>query len=643
MTSPKDTSGQPGLGERREYDAITEAVCERLGRDQPVRRKLPGGGRLRIDRQLPFLCVYRAPPEGDDGGTRELVTTQAAYLFASGDVRYDDMLSALCQRISATMQEHYGTFLFVEIWAQEIEQPSKRLDEGATAAFELVAHDPQSLPSTLDVFAQALSEVTVYGRQATVSIRHSDKVSAPSLCQLRYSSDAAGAKGGCVLGLAVRPLYRDPMTGGLYPMVLEQLRRQLARALRKGIAQFTGSESASAHYDSLGPSTLVKAARIVDRELSEVAEAFDFLLQVTPSNRQQAWQEFRESGYQQAPTFFYRPLAYHPSLLKRRLFSINIERIEDPTLAYLFWEKQDELDRQLTALRDLNTRRFVYNSLQLFEGADDELVSLAQAIFDNTAADAGRCGGNGYALAPEVVEQARDEIDYYYRQLSAFDAKVELCDDIAAGTMVSRDRLLISRDIRLCRHRVEPLLHHEIGTHLLTYFNGRCQPFRQLYSGLAGYDELQEGLAVLAEYLCGGLTARRLRTLAGRVLAVRSMTDGASFPATFASLHERFGFRPSRAFALTFRAYRGGGLTKDVIYLRGLRDLLHYLAKGHDIEPLYVGKIGLRHLPYIQELRRRGIINAPSILPRFWHDEQLRARLEGCRGSSILDILETLP
>ena len=39
---------------------------------------------------------------------------------------------------------------------------------------------------------------------------------------------------------------------------------------------------------------------------------------------------------------------------------------------------------------------------------------------------------------------------------------------------------------------------------MLTYFNGKLQPFHQLQCGFAGYDELQEGLAVLAEFFSGG-------------------------------------------------------------------------------------------------------------------------------------------
>ena len=77
----------------------------------------------------------------------------------------------------------------------------------------------------------------------------------------------------------------------------------------------------------------------------------------------------------------------------------------------------------------------------------------------------------------------------------------------------------------MSRARVGASLQHEVGTHLVTYYNGLEQPLRLLHVGLAGYDETQEGLAVLAEYLVGGLSRSRLRTLAERVRP-RLVQDG---------------------------------------------------------------------------------------------------------------------
>ncbi len=75
---------------------------------------------------------------------------------------------------------------------------------------------------------------------------------------------------------------------------------------------------------------------------------------------------------------------------------------------------------------------------------------------------------------------------------------------------------------------------------------------------------------MLAEYLVGGLSRPRLRLLAARVLATRHMIDGATFVDTFRELDGLYGFDRRTAFTIAMRIYRGGGLTKDAVYLRGL-------------------------------------------------------------------------
>lgn len=632
------------------FGEIADSICIRLAKNESVRRTLPGGGRLRIDRQLPFLCVYRAPEAADDVGTRELVTTEASYLFGPGDAIHHRAMASLCRRVSAAMQEHFGVFLLLEIWS--LDATNRMSDSYNAPAFEIVTPDREWLPSTVDAFKQALADITIHNQPARVDTLISDHVGPPDLPSFTSIGDEQDQAGCCVLGLAVKPIYRDSESGSLFPMVLQALRGQLAIAIRKTVAQFSGvvaghvgeteqlSKRDAISYHSLGPTSLVKAARLVDHQLSEVSESFDFLLQVTPTNATEAWEQFYESGFSCLPSLTYRSLPYHPALLKRRLFDIEIERIEDPTLAHLFWEKQEELDRQLTALRDLNTPQFLYGSLQMYGDASESLVQIAREILEQFPVPELNSNSTDCVETKELIENAYKEIDHYHTRMSEFNANIVVSDEIAAGMMVSHDQLLVASNIKLSRKRLQPLLHHEVGTHLLTYFNGRCQPFRQLYAGLAGFEELQEGLAVFAEYLTGGLTTNRIRTLAGRVIAVQSMTSGATFADTFAQLHELLKFGQRRAFDIALRVYRGGGFTKDIIYLRGLNELLKYFAAGHEIEPLYVGKIGLQHVPYVQEMRRRKIILAPKILPRFWDDQRTHERFENCRGKSIQQLLE---
>lgn len=141
-------------------------------------------------------------------------------------------------------------------------------------------------------------------------------------------------------------LLIEVCTSAVYPMVMQDLRWKLATALRKAVAEFTGDgqQEGRPHYDAYGPTTFAKAVRLVDQQLCEVSESFDFLLQVTAVNAEQAWQTFKSNSFSEMPPLVYRHLPYHPNVLKRRLFAIEVERVEDPTLAYLFWEKRLRID-----------------------------------------------------------------------------------------------------------------------------------------------------------------------------------------------------------------------------------------------------------------------------------------------------------
>jgi uncharacterized protein (TIGR02421 family) len=637
----------PELAIDVEFDALIAVVRDRLSRNLRIRRTLPGEGRLRLDRQLPFLCVYRRPLNNEanaptlDRGTRELVTTEGAYLFGSGKPEFADGLHRLCSVVGETLRDHLGVLLLIEVWSTDDSKSDAVSRTPLRPSFRIAAPKADALADTVEALAAGLRSVKLHGLRADVETVEDDQPGAPGLSPLI----AADGDNDCLtIGLGVRPVFRDTATGEIYPLVLQSLRRQLAIAIRKAVFAFTGRDKSQphAHYEALGPSTMAKAGRLVDQQLCEISQSFDFLLQVTPVNAEKAWEDFEASGYAKAPTLHYRPLPYHPSLLKRQLYSIPLEHVEDSSLIQLFEQKQDELDKQLNALKHLGSRAFYYDSLQLYDAPDDDLVRLADSILSHTRAQADDIH-ESCVPAEQVAAAAREQIDYYHQKLPDFQASVQVCDTIASALMVAQDRLFVSERSAIRPQRLEPLLHHEVGTHLLTYFNGRQQPLRQLYAGFPGYEALQEGLAVLAEYLVGGLSVGRTRTLAGRVLAVRSMLRGGSFLETFALLHDEHCFGPRSAFMTALRVHRGGGLAKDAIYLRGLRDLIVYLHAGHDLEPLYVGKISLEQVPLVQELRRRGVVQPPALLPRFWDDGLHRTRLARCRELSLVELLEQLP
>ena len=288
-----------------------------------------------------------------------------------------------------------------------------------------------------------------------------------------------------------------------------------------------------------------------------------------------------------------------------------------------------------------NTANFLYNSLRVYGRVDKKLYDKAQGLLSTLpSAENGQFSGK-YLDCHDFADQSAKEIAWLHQKNAAFAPKIEIRKDIS-GLMVSRNRLLIGSTVKISENRVEALLQHEIGTHLLTYFNGSDQSLQLLKTGLAGYEELQEGLAVLAEYLVGGLKYARLRVLAARVIAAHALTEGAGFIDTFRLLHQQYDFNPSTAFQITARIFRGGGLTKDIVYLRGLVKLLEHLSQNITFNNLFVGKVGFKHIQYIDELLYRQVLSPPLILPKYLSLATATQRLAFIqKGATILDLINS--
>ncbi len=385
------------------------------------------------------------------------------------------------------------------------------------------------------------------------------------------------------------------------------------------------------------PQQRLAPALAVDASLTEIGCGLNVLLNITPVNAAQAWADFERSGFRTVPTLRLRPLQFEPDSVRRDLYNLGIENVAEPALQALFRAKRDEIARQITVLEDRDTSRFVYGSLQLYGRVDDSLVSAAQELLETVPAQA---PGARSVAAGAFAEAARAEFDRYRAVYPDFPAHVEVRHDIS-DLMVSVGRLLIPAAGAYRADRVAPLLHHEIGTHVVTYHNGARQPLRLLAIGLPGYDETQEGLAVLAEYLAGGLDPRRLRLLAARVVAIAKMLDGAGFLEIFESLREDYRMPTRTAWSIAIRVVVGGGSVKDAIYLRGIARILEALAAGSSLDVLFVGKLSLDHVPLIQELLDREVLHPPWVRPRWLDVPGAQERLAALRvGVSVTHLYE---
>jgi hypothetical protein len=129
--------------------------------------------------------------------------------------------------------------------------------------------------------------------------------------------------------------------------------------------------------------------------------------------------------------------------------------------------------------------------------------------------------------------------------------------------------------------------------------------------------------------------------LAGRVVAVDAMLDGAEFVEVYRTLVDNHGLRRKAAFDVTTRVFRSGGFAKDLIYLKGFQDVIGLVAQGASLDPFWIGKIARDHVDEIEELIQRNLVQPPVFRPEFLQREDVQSRIQGLRGrSSLAGILD---
>lgn len=560
---------------------------------------------LHIERPLPFLLVYRHPPGELDEVIKRMVTNEAAHLIASYD---NEEIFEVIKLVTSSMSARFGAFLLVEVW------PDEALGEPEIPSFKICG-PADKLPASVEKLEKELKRFQFFVKPPHVAVNASKLRCKSGLRSLLTEEE--WKKMECLyLGITINPFYKNPNTGGIYPMLVRKFLVGISKVFKQTFFDFVKIQTTQKieNYHVLGRSHVNKSVWEVDQKLVNISDQIDFLMLVTPINSDEEWEEFKKNNYAKSPKFHYRLLPADPDQLKRQLYNIPIEKVEDPTMNFLFRDKRFEIEKMLTMLSSRDTKGFLYNSLLLFGGVDDDLLKVAEAILATVKEPEDK--QTHWVSAADFAEVARREIEYFKQQWPDLEARVEINPNVI-GLMVSQGVLYIGENATIAADRVEALIQHEVGTHVLTYFNGKAQPLRQLYSGVPGYEELQEGLAVLSEYLVGGLNEGRLRKLAARVVAVNALIKKKSFTHTFNMLVEKYNFLPYTAFNISMRAYRGGGLTKDAVYLKGLIDLLKYLEKGKPLEPLYVGKITEAYLPIVQELLFRKILKPIRLRPRY--------------------------
>jgi uncharacterized protein (TIGR02421 family) len=405
-------------------------------------------------------------------------------------------------------------------------------------------------------------------------------------------------------------VFMDETNGELFPLVLEELKAGIKQAISETSAFFMRkyNKQKSAKSTDMLTSSLAPEIILVDKQLVALCKNVETLNFINPINIASERKKFLSGKNTGSPDFHYKQLNIDPYHFREQLYKLPVNDIMDADIQQLYRHTIDNLANKIDLLTSIGTDDFVYNSLRYYGEPNRQDIANAEFIL----------------RAPEIegefeesIHNADYAVEYYKEQASHWklNCKIEKSSRLVAKAMVNNEKrlLLINKDATFTSSELKAYAFHELGIHMLTTINAKESQLKVFSIGLAGNTHTQEGLAIFSEYCSGNLTLARLKTLALRVIAVKYMLAHGDFSKTYQLLMTNYGVSSANAFTLTTRVYRGGGFTKDHLYLKGFRDILNARKTGN-IENLLVGKTGLLDFSVISEMIDRSLITKPSSL-----------------------------
>ncbi len=348
----------------------------------------------------------------------------------------------------------------------------------------------------------------------------------------------------------------------------------------------------------------------IDKELYNLVKDFELLKYVNPINIEKEKIAFFKNKFTVNPSFKYRPINIDPYLLKRKLYSMKADKIEDIEIQKMYENTISAYADKIDLLATLGTKRFFYNSLGYFGSPSDTDLRNARYLLSLPNIDDERKIGKKLT-ANDAKIAFEKSFDFY-----DFKAKVKISKDLAAEAMVLNQQktVLVNEDAFFSKKELDFLVHHEIGVHMVTTMNSNLQPIKLFNIGTPVNTYTQEGLAVLSEYLSGNLTLKRLRILGLRVIAIDMMVKKKDFKTIFNYITTEYNIDKEEAFMLLTRVFRGGGFTKDFLYLKGFANFYKLWNSGYDLTPLLIGKTSIMHYQTIVEMMERKLLKKPKYI-----------------------------
>lgn len=364
----------------------------------------------------------------------------------------------------------------------------------------------------------------------------------------------------------------------------------------------------------------------IDRNLDKLVKDIELLNYLNPLNIENEKKRFFASKFTEEPQFKYRKIKFSPFKLQRLFFNQRLERIEDDDIRMLYRDIVYEYSGLIECIETIGQgKKFYYNSLKVFGTPKEKDVENARFILHFKDEDEGEKMVDKYN-ADEATSFFED-----YGKRYPFNFNIVQSTNISAAAMVlnASDTLMLKKNNKFSENQLKVLANHEIGVHLVTTHNGKSQPLKIFSNGFVNNTETQEGLAVMSEYMSGNLTLQRLKELAHRVIAADSLIKGYSFVDTFDLLYNQYKVSRDKAWQITLRVHRGGGFTKDSLYLTGLKKVYDYYQNGDDLSLLLTGKVTMENLPIINKMMDMGLaIPSKYITDSYAHNDNANSKLD---------------
>jgi len=354
-----------------------------------------------------------------------------------------------------------------------------------------------------------------------------------------------------------------------------------------------------------GKNSVTAPLKKLDEDLYQLVNGIDILAAVAPQNYREQKVAFFASKFSNNPEFVYGEHKIDLFTKKRALYQLPIDKLEDDDLIYLYSQVIESYVDKLDQYKSIGTPEFLYDSLRYYGEPSEKDVRNASFILHLP---------DDFESKEELVLDADGIVKKLqeFGHSQGYQFNIEMDSKMIANALVSGTNVKVNSSARITDTEVNALAHHELGVHLVTTLNARSQPLSILSLGSPVNTTTQEGLAILCEYLAGYMYVSRLKTLALRVMAVESMLKEKDFKRTFLLLKEQYNVSEELAFTVTARVYRGGGLTKDYLYIQGFHLMLNAYETKSDFKNLLCGKVSLKHLPVITRLIEKGFLLEPK-------------------------------